>query len=126
MASTEPTAARGEITFDVGDGLFARGMREHEPRLCWLLLAGERCCIQERGHDDGIHEDTTRDWPARTADETDDLAFRVATYLRGALAIGTSEVGDIEIDTLRASFTVEAANGTSVRVTVDDTTGELA
>jgi hypothetical protein len=37
---------------------FVKGMRESYPDVCWRLIAnGERCCIRDRGHDDGIHEE---------------------------------------------------------------------
>jgi hypothetical protein len=35
---------------------YAPGMREEQPHFCWRLLAGERCCIRDRGHDGGVHE----------------------------------------------------------------------
>lgn len=32
-------------------------MRESHPDLCWRLSdGGKRCCILERGHDNGLHE----------------------------------------------------------------------
>jgi hypothetical protein len=55
------------------------------------------------------------------------LAFRVAEYVRGALAIQNGPtIGEIETETRRAWFTVDAKDGKSVRVTVDDTTAELS
>lgn len=38
------------------EGAFAP-MREQYPDLCWRLLPGDRCCIRDRGHDNGAHED---------------------------------------------------------------------
>jgi len=36
---------------------FVKGMRDVHPDICWRLIAnGQRCCIRDRGHDDGIHE----------------------------------------------------------------------
>lgn len=52
-----------------GDSLFAAGMRDHEPDICWRLLsAGHDCCIRERGHDDGIHESSELPEAMRLAD----------------------------------------------------------
>lgn len=40
-----------------GSALFHEGMREHDERLCWRILdGGRRLCIQDRGHDNGVHE----------------------------------------------------------------------
>lgn len=37
---------------------YVAGMRESSPALCWRLLdGGSRCCILDRGHDGGVHEE---------------------------------------------------------------------
>lgn len=41
----------------MSESLFGAGMREAHPAFCWRLLnGGKRCCILDRGHDDGAHE----------------------------------------------------------------------
>jgi len=39
---------------------YAPGMRDRAAGFCWRLNAdGSRCCIRERGHDDGVHEEAS-------------------------------------------------------------------
>lgn len=80
--------------------LFALGMRETEPRFCWRLTDnGSKCCIRERGHDDGIHEDRARDevWLVKS-EGTDDPHDRSLAYwgpfasMDDALASGLHDI----------------------------------
>jgi hypothetical protein len=89
-------------------------MRESEPRLCWRLSNdGEECCIRDRGHDNGAHEE---------ANASQDALDEVLGYLswippdhakaaRDAWAAVNERVAKLHTTILRAAFVAENLHG---------------
>lgn len=82
---------------------YMRGMREHEPALCWWVFVKdgqEVACILDRGHDNGKHETA-----GPTAEEQEQADYE---YIFGARIhrgdYDDKRAGDLPLDLMREWF----------------------
>lgn len=87
--------------------LYVPGMREEWPDLCWRLIDdGDRACIQERGHHDGIHEGTHHLTGVELlADEINQFAMAVEEFAYRSQVSANARLADSERERYRILFT---------------------